>query len=51
MDRTFNNGLGMVLVVGKKELAAVERSLKRLRERYYVIGEIRRGERRVRFVS
>lgn len=51
MDRTFNNGLGMILVVGKEELAGVERSLKKLGEKYYVIGEIRKGKRRVRFVS
>ncbi|MBI2359183.1 MAG: phosphoribosylformylglycinamidine cyclo-ligase [Deltaproteobacteria bacterium] len=51
MDRTFNNGLGMILVVAEKEMAGLERSLRRLDERYYVIGEIRKGERRVRFVS
>lgn len=51
MDRTFNNGLGMILIVGKKELSAIERSLKRLREKYYVIGEIARGARGVRLVS
>lgn len=51
MDRTFNNGLGMILVVGKKDGPAIERSLKRAGEAYYVIGEIRSGERGVRFVS
>lgn len=51
MDRTFNNGLGMILVVAKKDLSGVERSLRLLGERYYIIGGIRKGERRVRFVS
>lgn len=51
MDRTFNNGLGMILVVGKREHAAVERSLERAGEKYYVIGEIGQGDRGVRFIS
>ena len=51
MDRTFNNGLGMILVVGKREMNRLERTLKKMGERYFLIGEIRRGRRRVRFVS
>jgi phosphoribosylformylglycinamidine cyclo-ligase len=51
MDRTFNNGLGMILVVGKKDVAGIESSLKRLREKYHVIGEIRAGARGVTFVN
>ena len=52
MDRTFNNGLGMILVVGKKNLGAVERSLRGMRESYFLIGEIRpRGRDRVHFTS
>ena len=50
MDRTFNNGLGMVLVVGKKDLDGVARTLKKMGERYVLIGEIRKGERGVRLV-
>lgn len=45
MDRTFNNGLGMILVVGKKDADGVLRTLKRLKEPCFVIGEIRRGTR------
>ena len=51
MDRTFNNGIGMVLVVGKNEVAGVERTLKKMGERYAVIGEIRKGERGAQLVS
>lgn len=50
MDRTFNNGLGIILVVGKRELDGVTRSLKKMRERYHLIGEVRKGERGVTFV-
>ncbi|HEY2986184.1 MAG TPA: phosphoribosylformylglycinamidine cyclo-ligase [Candidatus Binatia bacterium] len=50
MDRTFNNGIGMILVVGKNDVRGVERTLTKLGERYAVIGEIRKGERGVRFI-
>ena len=49
MDRTFNNGLGMILVVGKKDLDGVTRSLKKMGERHFVIGKIRKGNRGVSF--
>ncbi|MDP2602414.1 MAG: phosphoribosylformylglycinamidine cyclo-ligase [Deltaproteobacteria bacterium] len=45
MDRTFNSGLGMILVVDKKAADGVLGSLKRMNERGWVIGEIRRGIR------
>ncbi len=48
MDRTFNNGIGMILVVGKNDAAGVERALKKMGERCAVIGEIRKGERGAR---
>ncbi|MGH7830092.1 MAG: phosphoribosylformylglycinamidine cyclo-ligase [Candidatus Binatia bacterium] len=51
MDRTFNNGLGMILVVGKKDVEGVERSLKRMGEKYSVIGEIKKGKTGVSFIS
>jgi len=50
MDRTFNNGLGMILVVGKKEADGVGRALEKMGEKYFVIGEIRKGDRGVRLV-
>jgi phosphoribosylformylglycinamidine cyclo-ligase len=51
MERTFNNGLGMILVVGKKDLDGVARCLKKNGERYFAIGEIRQGKRGVSFSS
>ena len=47
MDNTFNNGLGMILVVGKREMSAVERSLKSMGQKFYLIGEIKKGARGV----
>ena len=51
MDRTFNNGLGMILVVGKQHVDGVTAMLKKMRERYFVIGEIKKGRREVTFAS
>ncbi len=50
MDRTFNNGLGMVLIVGKRHVDGVKRSLKRMGEPYYLIGEIKNGRKGVSLV-
>jgi len=50
MDRTFNNGLGMILVVGKKTADGVLGSLKRMNEKGFVIGEIRRGTRGASYI-
>jgi len=50
MDRTFNNGIGMILVVGKNEVGRVERALKKLAEPYALIGEIRKGDRGAQLV-
>ncbi|MFQ5586186.1 MAG: phosphoribosylformylglycinamidine cyclo-ligase [Thermodesulfobacteriota bacterium] len=46
MFRTFNCGIGMVLIVAKREAQDVMASLKRQRERAFIIGEIqeRRGK-------
>ena len=51
MDRTFNNGLGMIAIVGRDRFDACAQSLKRLGEEYFVIGEIEKGERGVIFTS
>ena len=45
MDATFNLGLGMILVVAKKDADRVVGALKRLRERSFVIGEVRQGSK------
>jgi phosphoribosylformylglycinamidine cyclo-ligase len=51
MDRTFNQGLGMILVVGKKDVDRATKSLKKMRERYFIVGDISRGARGVSFIS
>jgi phosphoribosylformylglycinamidine cyclo-ligase len=51
MDRTFNNGLGMILVIGKNGVDGVARSLKKMREPFCIVGEIKKGSRGVSFVS
>jgi phosphoribosylformylglycinamidine cyclo-ligase len=51
MDRTFNNGLGMIVVVGKDRLDLLARVLKRMREKHFVIGEIIKGETGVTYAS
>ena len=45
MDRTFNNGLGMILIVGKRQADGVLRAVTQSGEKCYVIGEIRNGAR------
>jgi phosphoribosylformylglycinamidine cyclo-ligase len=44
--RTFNMGVGMILVVPVENHRAVETELKRRREKYYRIGQIRRCDPR-----
>jgi phosphoribosylformylglycinamidine cyclo-ligase len=43
MDRTFNNGLGMILVVAQRRADAILGALKRMGQRSFVVGAIRRG--------
>ena len=50
MDRTFNNGIGMILVVAKDDAAGVEAALKKMGERYAIMGEIRKGVRGAQLV-
>ena len=45
MDSTFNNGLGMILVVSKNEADGVVRTLESMGEKSFVIGDIRKGAR------
>jgi phosphoribosylformylglycinamidine cyclo-ligase len=47
MYRTFNMGIGMVAAVSPRNIEAFEKTLTRQRERFRVIGEIRRGRRGV----
>jgi phosphoribosylformylglycinamidine cyclo-ligase len=45
MDRTFNNGLGMILVAGKNRAEALRQAITKMGEKSYVIGEIKKGTR------
>ena len=51
MDRTFNIGVGLVLVVARKHADGVRRTLEKLDEPAYLIGEIRNGARGARISS
>jgi phosphoribosylformylglycinamidine cyclo-ligase len=51
MDQTFNKGLGMILVVSKNDADAVASSLKKMGERYFLVGEVKKGIRGVSFLS
>lgn len=50
MYRTFNMGIGFILVVSKKDADSILRRLKRLGEKAYIIGRIAKGKRGVRYV-
>jgi phosphoribosylformylglycinamidine cyclo-ligase len=47
MDRTFNNGLGMVAIVPAREADRIIEHLRRRNHAAYVVGEVRRGKRGV----
>ena len=51
MDRTFNNGLGLILVVAHKHANGVRRALGQMGEKCFVIGSIRDGARGARIGS
>jgi phosphoribosylformylglycinamidine cyclo-ligase len=45
MDATFNNGVGMIIAVDKRQADGVMRTLKAMGEKAYLLGEIRNGTR------
>lgn len=51
MLRTFNMGIGMMLVVGEHQLAAVTAALKRKREKFWSIGRIVKGKPEVKYLT
>src|SRR5262249_26651373 len=50
MLRTFNLGIGMVVIAGPKFLQLLEDKFSCARQEYYVIGEVVNGNGKVRFV-
>jgi phosphoribosylformylglycinamidine cyclo-ligase len=51
MDRTFNNGVGMILVADPQRIDRVTAVLNKLREPHAIIGEIKSGARGVSFIT
>ena len=49
MMRTFNMGIGMLLVVPSKKFKKAESVLDRAGEKYYAVGRIVKGERKVTY--
>ena len=49
MMRTFNMGIGMLLVVPSKKFKKAESVLDRAGEKYYAVGRIVKGERKVSY--
>jgi len=47
MCRTFNMGIGMVLIVPAKEADAVVEEANKLGEKAYLIGEVQEGDKKV----
>lgn len=50
MYRTFNMGIGFILVVSEKEVDSTLLKLKRFGEKAYIIGKIEKGRREVRYI-
>jgi len=51
MLRTFNMGLGMLLIVPKKNLDHVTRALRRKKEKFWTVGRIVRGKAEVKYLA
>jgi phosphoribosylformylglycinamidine cyclo-ligase len=51
MLRTFNMGLGMLLVVSARDLVKVSAALKKRREKFWTVGRILRGRPSVKYVE
>jgi phosphoribosylformylglycinamidine cyclo-ligase len=51
MLRTFNMGIGMMLIVARGKLARVETLFARAHEKFWIMGEIQRGKPSVRYIG
>lgn len=51
MLRTFNCGLGMLLIVSRRRLGVVERSLARRKEKFWRVGRVVKGKPGVTYVA
>jgi phosphoribosylformylglycinamidine cyclo-ligase len=51
MLRTFNMGIGMILIVAKRKLNRVTSLLARAREKFWIIGEIQSGKPGVQYIG
>jgi len=49
MLRTFNMGLGMLVVVPAKKFKKAQAVLERIGEKFYTVGRIIKGERKVMY--
>jgi phosphoribosylformylglycinamidine cyclo-ligase len=49
MMRTFNMGIGMVLVVPAKKFKRVQSMIEKMGEKAYLIGRIVKGDRKVQY--
>ncbi len=49
MLRTFNMGIGLIVVVPAEEVKKAKAILNRANERHCIIGRIHRGERKVTY--
>jgi phosphoribosylformylglycinamidine cyclo-ligase len=50
MLRTFNMGIGMILILAEVRLTEVERRLKKSREKFWTIGRVTRGRPGVKYM-
>lgn len=51
MLRTFNMGIGMLLIVARRKLARVTALLSKAREKFWIIGDIQRGKPSVKYIG
>jgi phosphoribosylformylglycinamidine cyclo-ligase len=51
MLRTFNMGIGMMMIVAKRKLARVTTLLTRAHEKFWIIGEIQPGKPSVQYIG